>query len=46
MDMTLDHLKGWIGREESASELLTSVLTERFLATFQPVEFLQSTVSD
>ena len=34
MDMTLDHLKGWIGREESASELLTPVLTERFLATF------------
>lgn len=34
MDMNLDHLKGWIGREERASELLTPVLTERFLATF------------
>ena len=34
MDMTLDHLRKWIGGEERASEMLTPALTERFLATF------------
>lgn len=34
MEMNLDHLRSWIGREESASELITPVLTARFLATF------------
>jgi 3-methylfumaryl-CoA hydratase len=34
MEMTLDHLRTWIGREERASEMLTPALTERFLATF------------
>ncbi|WP_375263006.1 MaoC family dehydratase N-terminal domain-containing protein [Palleronia sp.] len=34
MDLNLDHLKSWIGREESASELLTPSLAVRFYATF------------
>ncbi|MBT0958272.1 MaoC family dehydratase N-terminal domain-containing protein [Alphaproteobacteria bacterium KMM 3653] len=32
--MDLDHLRGWIGRREEASEMLTPVLAARFLATF------------
>lgn len=34
MEMSFDHLRSWVGREESASELLTPVLVARFLATF------------
>lgn len=30
----LDHLRGWIGREETASELLSPELVRRFNATF------------
>ncbi|WP_417722328.1 FAS1-like dehydratase domain-containing protein [Salipiger sp.] len=32
--MDLDHLRGWIGREETQSELLTPALVQRFNATF------------
>lgn len=30
----LDHLRGWIGREEQGAELLTPAITARFNATF------------
>ncbi|MBB1498403.1 MaoC family dehydratase N-terminal domain-containing protein [Paracoccus sp. MC1862] len=32
MQLDIDHLRGWIGREESASELMTPVLAQRFNA--------------
>lgn len=32
--MDIDHLRTWIGREETRSEVLTPVLAERFNATF------------
>lgn len=34
MQIDLDHLKSWIGREEHAQEALTSALVARFNATF------------
>ncbi|TDK48724.1 FAS1-like dehydratase domain-containing protein [Antarcticimicrobium luteum] len=34
MQIDIDHLRGWIGREESQSELLTGALVQRFNATF------------
>ncbi|MCB1493228.1 MAG: MaoC family dehydratase N-terminal domain-containing protein, partial [Rhodobiaceae bacterium] len=34
MEIDLDYLKGWIGREEIASEVLTPDLVRRFNATF------------
>lgn len=34
MKPDLDHLREWIGREETRSELLTDALVERFNATF------------
>ncbi|OXT01438.1 protein dehydratase [Notoacmeibacter marinus] len=33
MEIDLDHLRGWIGREETASEVLTAALVARFNAT-------------
>ncbi len=33
MELDLDHLRGWIGREEAASEVLTPALVERLHAT-------------
>lgn len=41
MTLDIDHLREWIGREETRSELLTDALVERFNATFDresPVE--------
>ena len=32
-DIDIDHLRGWIGREQTASELLTDGLLERYRAT-------------
>jgi 3-methylfumaryl-CoA hydratase len=32
--LDIDHLRQWIGREETRSELLTTALAERFSATF------------
>ncbi|MDF1871629.1 MaoC family dehydratase N-terminal domain-containing protein [Vannielia sp.] len=34
MEIDLDHLRTWVGREETVSELLPPVLAQRFLATF------------
>lgn len=34
MDINIDHVRRWIGREETASELLTGALVQRFNATF------------
>ncbi|MFT6533771.1 MAG: 3-methylfumaryl-CoA hydratase [Limimaricola cinnabarinus] len=34
MDLDIDHLRGWIGREEVQAELLTGALVQRFKATF------------
>ena len=34
MDLDLDHLRSWIGREEAKSEPVTTALVERFDATF------------
>jgi 3-methylfumaryl-CoA hydratase len=34
MDLDIDHLRSWIGREERAEELLTPALAARFNATF------------
>lgn len=34
MQIDLDHLRSWIGREECQSELLTGALVQRFNATF------------
>lgn len=34
MNLDVEHLQGWIGREETRSELLTPTLAERFNATF------------
>ncbi|MYM56391.1 FAS1-like dehydratase domain-containing protein [Thalassovita mangrovi] len=34
MDIDLDHLRSWIGREETRSEVLMPTLVERFNATF------------
>ncbi|MBY6161998.1 MaoC family dehydratase N-terminal domain-containing protein [Mameliella alba] len=34
MIMEIDHLRGWIGREDSLSEILTPTLVARFAATF------------
>lgn len=34
MDLDIDHLRGWIGREELKSEAVTPALVERFNATF------------
>lgn len=34
MDLDIDHLRGWIGREETQSELLTAAQVQRFNATF------------
>lgn len=34
MDMNLDHLRSWIGREERETETLTPVLAQRFYATY------------
>ena len=33
MDMDIEHLRGWIGREDKAQELLTEELVRRFRAT-------------
>ena len=41
MDLDIDHLRGWIGREEVQAELLTGALVQRFNATFDqgaPIE--------
>ena len=32
MDLDIDHLRGWIGKEECRSEVLSSALVERFYA--------------
>lgn len=34
MELDVEHLRSWIGREEARSELVTPSLTERFNATF------------
>lgn len=34
IDLDLDHLRGWIGREDAAAELVTAELVRRFRATF------------
>lgn len=34
MDIDIDHLRGWIGREERGSEVLTPNLMQQFNATF------------
>jgi len=34
MSLDIDHLRGWIGREDSASEVLSPVLVRQFNATF------------
>lgn len=34
MDLDIGHLRGWIGREETKSELLTPAAVDRFNATF------------
>lgn len=34
MEIDIEHLRTWIGREETRSELLTDALVERFNATF------------
>lgn len=34
MEMDIDYLRGWIGRRESVSEVLTPMLVERYNATF------------
>lgn len=34
MDLDIDHLRGWIGREDSATERLSADLVHRFAATF------------
>ncbi|RAP43237.1 protein dehydratase [Rhodovulum viride] len=34
MDLDIEHLRGWIGREETATERLTPDLVRRFAATF------------
>lgn len=41
MDIDLDHLRGWIGREEVQSELLTGALVQRFNATFDRASALE-----
>ncbi len=41
MDIDLDHLRGWIGREEVQSELLTGALVQRFNATFDRTSALE-----
>lgn len=33
-DLDLDHLRGWIGRTETAQDQLTPALADRFRATF------------
>ena len=33
-ELDINHLRGWIGNEESKSELVTSSMVERFNATF------------
>ena len=33
MDLDIDHLRGWIGKEECRSEVLSPALVERFYAT-------------
>lgn len=30
MDLDIDHLRGWIGKEECRSEVLSPALVERF----------------
>lgn len=37
MQIDIDHLRSWIGREQEASELLTPALVERFRATLRDV---------
>ncbi len=34
--MDIDHLRGWIGRTEEASDLVTPRLIESYAATFAP----------
>ncbi|WP_428648679.1 FAS1-like dehydratase domain-containing protein [Roseibium sp.] len=34
MDLDIDHLRGWIGRQDSASEILSPALVRQFNATF------------
>jgi len=34
MNLDIDHLRGWIGREESATEILAPALVRQFNATF------------
>ncbi|AMN52787.1 metal-binding domain containing of MaoC dehydratase [Labrenzia sp. CP4] len=34
MDLDIDHLRSWIGREDSASEILSPTLVRQFNATF------------
>jgi len=34
MNLDIDHLRGWIGREDSASEVLSPALVRQFNATF------------
>ncbi len=34
MELDIDHLRGWIGREETRAEAVTPALAERFNATF------------
>ena len=41
MEIDLDHLRGWIGREEVQSELLTGALVQRFNATFDRTSALE-----
>lgn len=41
MEIDIDHLRGWIGREEVQSELLTGALVQRFNATFDRTSALE-----
>lgn len=38
MELDIEHLRGWIGREEIRAELVTPSLVERFNATFDRTE--------
>ena len=38
MDLDIDHLRGWIGKEECRSEVLSPSLVERFYATLGSVK--------
>ena len=38
MDLDIDHLRGWIGKEECRSEVLSPALVERIYATLGSVK--------